>query len=111
MEIFRKKSIRKNIPVDFELFIESPTDTTIDMSGWGAQYEQSSYPTSYIPTTSSSATRVADVALKTSATALIGQTEGTLFADFLTSGLPSIDQYFHHLICYLHPHLQKSEIV
>lgn len=25
--------------------------------------------------------------------------------------IPSIDQYFHHLICYLHPHLQKSEIV
>jgi hypothetical protein len=29
---------------------------------WGTQREQSSYPTSYIPTTSSSATRVADVA-------------------------------------------------
>jgi hypothetical protein len=27
---------------------------------WGAQYEASSYPTSYIPTTSASATRVAD---------------------------------------------------
>ena len=55
---------------------------------WGAQYEASSYPTSYIPTTSSSATRVKDLAYKSGATALIGQTEGVLFCDF---NLPSIE--------------------
>jgi hypothetical protein len=48
---------------------------------WGAQIEASSYPTSYIPTTSSSATRVADVCSKTGISSLIGQTEGVLFAD------------------------------
>jgi hypothetical protein len=48
---------------------------------WGAQAEQSSYPTSYIPTTSSSATRVADACYKTGISSLIGQTEGTLFWD------------------------------
>jgi hypothetical protein len=48
---------------------------------WGAQCEQSSYPTSYIPTTSASATRVADACFNTSATALIGQTEGTILLD------------------------------
>ena len=48
---------------------------------WGAQLEQSSYPTSYIPTTSSSATRVADACFKTGISSLIGQTEGVLFAD------------------------------
>jgi len=48
---------------------------------WGAQLEASSYPTSYIPTTSSSATRVADACYKTGISSLIGQTEGVLFAD------------------------------
>jgi hypothetical protein len=46
---------------------------------WGAQAEISSYPTSYIPTTSASATRVADACFKTGISSLIGQTEGTLF--------------------------------
>jgi hypothetical protein len=50
---------------------------------WGAQFEQSSYPTSYIPTTSASATRVADACFKTGISSLIGQTEGTMFADFV----------------------------
>ena len=49
---------------------------------WGAQVEVSSYPTSYIPTTSSSATRVADACSKTGISSLIGQTEGVMFCDF-----------------------------
>jgi hypothetical protein len=49
---------------------------------WGAQYEASSYPTSYIPTTSASATRVADACLTASVTSLIGQSEGVMFIDF-----------------------------
>lgn len=40
-----------------------------------------SYATSYIKTTSSSATRVADACSKTGISSLIGQTEGTLFYD------------------------------
>jgi hypothetical protein len=51
---------------------------------WGAQLEASSYPTSYISTTSASATRVADACSKTGISSLIGQTEGVLFADFST---------------------------
>jgi hypothetical protein len=51
---------------------------------WGAQNEASSYPTSYISTTSASATRVADACYKTGISSLIGQTEGVLFADFST---------------------------
>jgi hypothetical protein len=50
---------------------------------WGLQLEASSYPTSYIPTTSSSATRVADACSKTGISSLIGQTEGVLFVDFV----------------------------
>jgi hypothetical protein len=50
---------------------------------WGAQAEISSYPTSYIPTTSASATRVLDECSKTGISSLIGQTEGVLFVDFV----------------------------
>ena len=50
---------------------------------WGAQLEASSYPTSYIPTTSSSATRVADACSKTGISSLIGQSEGTFFVEFI----------------------------
>jgi hypothetical protein len=48
---------------------------------WGAQLEASSYSTSYIQTTSSSATRVADACYKTGISSLIGQTSGTIFWD------------------------------
>jgi hypothetical protein len=41
-----------------------------------------SYATSYIKTTSASATRVADACLTASVTSLIGQTEGVMFIDF-----------------------------
>jgi hypothetical protein len=46
---------------------------------WGAQVEAGAYATSYIPTLGTSVTRVADLAQKTSAAALIGQTEGTIY--------------------------------
>lgn len=51
------------------------------------QYEQSSYPTSRIITTSSSATRVADACFKTGISSLIGQTEGTALLDFQFNGV------------------------
>jgi hypothetical protein len=53
---------------------------------WGAQCEASSYVTSYIPTTSASATRVADSCFKTGISSLIGQSEGTVFLDFIPQG-------------------------
>ena len=52
---------------------------------WGAQLEAGAYPTSYIPTTSASVTRNADVISKTGIADLIGQSEGTLFADVKVS--------------------------
>jgi hypothetical protein len=48
---------------------------------WGAQLEAGSYATSYIPTTSASVTRNADVISKTGISSLIGQTEGSVFLD------------------------------
>ena len=61
--------------------IGGSSSDTLDCSIWGAQAESGSYPTSYIPTTSSSATRVADACFKTGISSLIGQTQGTLFVD------------------------------
>jgi hypothetical protein len=44
------------------------------------------YATSYIKTTSASATRIADACSKTGISSLIGQTEGTLFVDAYITG-------------------------
>jgi len=57
------------------------SNTPVDLQIWGAQLEAGSYATSYIPTTSASVTRNADVISKTGISSLIGQTEGTMFLD------------------------------
>jgi hypothetical protein len=49
--------------------------------GFGLQMEAGAYATSYIPTTTASVTRNADNCSKTGISALIGQTEGTIFVD------------------------------
>ncbi len=59
---------------------------------WGAQVEgsNSAYATSYIPTLGASVTRVADAASKTGISSLIGQTEGTIYAEWTaTNANPS----------------------
>jgi hypothetical protein len=48
---------------------------------WGAQLETGPIATSYIPTVASTVTRDADVISKTGVSGLIGQTEGTLYAE------------------------------
>jgi hypothetical protein len=62
------------------IFRVSTYTGTSYLFGW--QLEAGSYATSYIPTTSASVTRNADVISKTGISSLIGQTEGTLFVDF-----------------------------
>jgi hypothetical protein len=59
---------------------ESNTLTT-SVFLWGAQMELGANATSYIPTTTATVTRNADVISKTGISSLIGQTEGTLFVD------------------------------
>jgi hypothetical protein len=56
--------------------------TTDVLYGWGAQTETGSVATSYIPTTTTSATRNADViSLSGAVSGCIGQTEGTIYLD------------------------------
>jgi hypothetical protein len=74
---------------------ETSVSFTYDLNGavsgtaylWGAQAEVGAYATSYIPTLGTSVTRVADTASKTGISSLIGQTEGTLFAEFNYEGV------------------------
>ena len=48
---------------------------------WGAQLEEGSYPTSYIPTSGSTVTRVQETYEKTGISSLINSEEGVLFAE------------------------------
>jgi hypothetical protein len=64
------------------LVAPSVAGLTANYNIYGAQIEVGAYATSYIPTLGTSVTRVADAASKTGITSLIGQTEGTLFAEF-----------------------------
>jgi hypothetical protein len=61
---------------------------------FGAQLELGSYPTSYIPTLGASVTRVADAASKTGISSLIGQTEGTIFAEINLAKLLGIQSRY-----------------
>ena len=53
-----------------------------DTHWFGTQVEAGSYETSYIPTYGSSVTRVSDSVINSSASDLIGQTEGTILFDW-----------------------------
>ena len=52
---------------------------------WGAQLEEGANATSYIPTTTASVTRNADLISKTGISSLIGQTEGVFYAEIVTN--------------------------
>jgi len=63
------------------LFIGTFGADTLDIEVWAGQVELATYSTSYIPTTSASVTRNADVINKTGISSLIGQTEGTIYGE------------------------------
>ncbi len=56
-------------------------DGTSGVYIWGAQLEQGSYPTSYIPTNGSTVTRQADTASGSGNSEVFNDSEGVLFAD------------------------------
>ena len=57
--------------------------------GW--QLEQGSYPTSYIPTSGTTVTRLADTSSTAGLSSVIGQTEGTMYIDFTYKGLEDVN--------------------
>ncbi len=74
-------------------FNATSTNTTLNINAWGStrdasdievygvQLEQGSYATSYIPTSGSAVTRVADVCSQTTPDGVIGQTEGVVYCE------------------------------
>jgi len=56
---------------------------------WGAQLEEASYATSYIPTNGSTVTRNADVCNNAGSSDLINSTEGVLYGEFSTNNTDS----------------------
>ena len=77
----------------FIIAISDAANGTASVSGatmyaWGAQLETGAIPTSYIPTTTGSATRAADVCSVSGVSGYIGQTEGTIYAEFRYLGFP-----------------------
>lgn len=67
-------------------------DGTSGVYIFGAQLEQSSYPTSYIPTQGAISTRLSESCSQTPPSGIIGQTEGTVFLDSKMA-LQSINNY------------------
>ena len=65
-------------------FSSSASGAVTTMYLYGAQLEQGSYPTSYIPTYGSAVTRSQDVPTNLSASDLIGSDEGVMFLDLQT---------------------------
>jgi hypothetical protein len=69
-----------------EIGFEAPTATRTFFA-WGAQLEVGSVPTSYIgPTTTAAITRGNEIMTRASATALIGQSEGSIYWDIAAVG-------------------------
>ena len=58
-----------------------------------AQLEEGSYPTSYIPTQGSAVTRLAESCSQTAPDSVIGQTEGTVYAEVNVASIESIGTY------------------
>ena len=56
-------------------------DGTSGLYIWGAQLEEQSYPTSYIPTNGATNTRLQDIANNSGNSSLINSTEGVLYAE------------------------------
>ena len=87
-----------NVSFNYQIFPTNDSTQTQSASFWGMQAEAGSYATSYIPTTTAAVTRNADVIFKTSATSLIGQTEGTIFAEIKVSKLlGTASRYIFHI--------------
>lgn len=77
------------VSTDITMYVLNGQSIDLTLRLAAPQLEQGSFPTSYIPTTTLSATRQADVAQITSVTSFVNQSQGTLFSEFRTGpGFP-----------------------
>ena len=78
-----------DVPVGTVSYPRVRCDSANTLQVWGAQLEQASYPTSYIPNhgESGGVTRAADSCSVTGVSDVIGQTEGTIYAEAKIEGL------------------------
>ena len=70
------------VPILTDIASRNPSfsgDGSLGVYAWGFQKEQSSFASSYIPTSGTTVTRLADVVDNTGISDFIGQTEGTIF--------------------------------
>ena len=65
----------------FGITTSSSPNNELDLLIWGAQSEQASYATSYIPTSGSSVTRAADSCLDSGNSSIFNNSEGVLYAE------------------------------
>ena len=73
------------------IYPDSITGTTAgNIYIYGASLESGSYATSYIPTSGSAVTRVADACSQTPPDGVIGQTEGTVYAEVNVASIESV---------------------
>jgi len=81
------------------LISETNGSTTVTANGtdgvlfWGAQVEQGSYATSYIPTSGSTVTRNQDIFTRDGIGSLINSTEGVLFVEMAVLSADTINRY------------------
>lgn len=84
--------------------------TANDISVWGAQLEQASFATSYIPTTGSAATRTADAASMTgnNFSSWYNANEGTMYSDHLLNAFNGTASFFYTLTAGANSNLFQS---
>ena len=67
-------------------------DDTADILVWGAQLEEKSYATSYVPSLGTSGVRAAETASKTGLSSYINSTEGVLYAEISALADDSVEK-------------------
>ena len=68
--------------------LRKETTTSAEILAWGAQVEDQSYATSYIPTNGATNTRLQDIANNSGNSTLINSTEGVLYAEIAALSSP-----------------------
>lgn len=87
--VLNSNTVYIDTTVRFDTIIGQTYDFTFRVAA--PQFELGANATSYIPTTTTSVTRNADVISNTNASTLIGQTEGTIFIDANLQGVSFSD--------------------